>query len=72
MCRDCIVPLAVKVCKEAWSKLMSYCSEATDDQSEAACKHYREDPSDFLIQRVLRASVNPIDGGYRCEPEEEL
>lgn len=63
-CVDCIVPLAVKACKEAWDTLMSYCSSATDDKSEAACKHYREDPADFLISRVLRANINPIDGGY--------
>lgn len=62
------MPLAVKACKEAWDTLMSYCADATDAKSEAACKHYREDPADFLVSRVLRANINPIDGGYRCVP----
>eukprot|EP00892_Ulva_mutabilis_P005433 jgi/Ulvmu1/3261/UM151_0009.1 len=63
-CEACVVPVVVKVCKEAWAKLMTYCKVATDAKSEAACKHYREDPADFVVSRVLRASVNPIDGGY--------
>lgn len=45
---------------------MTYCSSATDDKSEATCKHYRADPADFIVSRVLRANINPIDGGYRC------
>ena len=59
------MPLAVKACKEAWDTLMRYCSSATDQQSEATCKRYKDDPAEFLVERVLRASVNPIDAGYR-------
>ena len=54
-------------CKLAWDKLQSWCKAHTDDKDKEACEKYRADPKDFLVRRVLRATVNPIDAGYRCD-----
>jgi hypothetical protein len=60
------VPLAVTACEKAWEKLMYYCDHNHDPKSEETCKHYVDDPKDFIVNRVLRAGMNPIDAGYRC------
>lgn len=61
-----MVPLAVNACKLAWQKFIDYCAKHTDDKSKTECDRYKADPKDFLVTRVLRAGVNPIDAGYRC------
>lgn len=65
LCRECIIPLAVTACKEAWDKLMRYCEHNHDPKSDETCEHYKADPEDFIVKRVLRAGMNPIDAGYR-------
>ena len=62
------MPLAVGACKKAWQELMQYCKAATDPKTKKGCEAWREDPASFLLSRVLRATVNPIDAGYKCAP----
>ena len=45
---------------------MEYCKAATDPKTKKGCQAWRDDPSSFLLSRVLRATVNPIDAGYKC------
>jgi copper oxidase (laccase) domain-containing protein len=66
-----VVPLAVTACKMAWQKLQNYCKSHTDEKSKEACEKFIADPKAFLVTRVLRAGVNPIDAGYRCAPYDD-
>ena len=63
--------MAVKACKVAWKKLEGWCKAHRDDKAKEACQQYETDPKEFLLERVLRATVNPIDAAYRyaaCAP----
>lgn len=60
--------VAVGACKQAWERAMQYCSIAFDDKSKSSCKAWKADPQDFLDNNILRAPVNPIDGGKTCAP----
>lgn len=67
MCyRDCIEPLAERACKEAWNALMAYCRDSTDPKVKQGCAAWCKDPASFLLSKVLRTKVNPIDAGYKC------
>jgi hypothetical protein len=67
-CRDCIMGLAVATCTQAWERTMQFCHFAFDEKSKQACKAWEADPQGFLLDNILRAPVNPIDGGKTCAP----
>lgn len=58
------MPLAVNACKIAWNKFIAYCDKHKDEKSQEGCDRYKADPKHFLVERVLRATINPIDAGY--------
>eukprot|EP01025_Chloroclados_australasicus_P026103 TRINITY_DN25942_c0_g1_i1.p1 TRINITY_DN25942_c0_g1~~TRINITY_DN25942_c0_g1_i1.p1 ORF type:complete len:202 (+),score=13.93 TRINITY_DN25942_c0_g1_i1:95-700(+) len=64
-CTDCIVPLATSACKTAWSQLMKICDNTKREDILEYCDKCKDDPSIFLLDKVLRAKVNPIDAGYQ-------
>jgi hypothetical protein len=63
--RGCIEPLAVGACRKAWAEALAYC-RAHHSVAERTCAEWRADPASFLVPRVLRAKVNPIDAVYTC------
>ena len=60
------MPLAVGACKKAWATLLEYCKLHHDKKSKAGCAAFQADPASFLVPKVLRAKINPIDAVYKC------
>lgn len=65
-CTSCVVPPTSQACKLAWSKLMGICKGA-DPSSDLGkfCEASKADPQKFIIEKVLRAEVNPLDVAYK-------
>ena len=67
--RNCIEGFALATCKQAWARAMNYCDYAALDQrSKRTCADWKKTPEHFIVNNVLRAKVNPIDGGKTCVP----